>query len=194
MKDWKNEDWKAEDTREEENCSGIHGESTTHPQRKSIPLFALFDVTCDLPQDNALQEDAPSRILSVHLHFCMFWNIDDKNTVRRVETITWISAQENNCWEVVEVHVTECHTFGLWRSICTFATGTDNQKNQMWRTKWMSVGNALVTCGLSNNVTHHLCFDRSKCCWSMSFLGHQQFTSSFASSGKDNKQTIRCRE
>ena len=112
------------------------------------------------------QEDAPSRILSVHLHFCMFWNTDDKNTVRLVETITWISAQETNCWEVVEVHVTECHTFGLWRSIFTFATGTDNQKNQMWRTKWMSVGNALVTCGLSNNVTHHLCFwsDASPCC------------------------------
>ena len=128
------------------------------------PTKEINSIVCAIRRDMWLtsrrhpQEDAPSWILSVHLHFCMFWNTDDKNTVRLVETITWISAQETNCWEVVEVHVTECHTFGLWRSIFTFATGTDNQKNQMWRTKWMSVGNALVTCGLSNNVTHHLCF------------------------------------
>ena len=163
LKKWRLESWGHKSGGE---LSGIHGVSTTHQQRKSIPLFALFDVICDLPQDDTLKKMLQVGYCQFICTSACFWNTDDKKQLDLWKTITWISVQETNCWEVVEVHVTECHTFGLWRSIFTFATGTDNQKNQMWRTKWMSVGNALVTCGLSNNVTHHLCFwsDASPCC------------------------------
>jgi len=58
-------------------------------------------------------------ILSVHLYFCMFWNIDDKNTIRYVDAIMWMSVQETNWWQVVKTHITTCHTWGLWSSIYT---------------------------------------------------------------------------
>ena len=59
----------------------------------------------------------------------------------------------------------------------------------------MLVGNSLVACGLSNDVTHHLCFDPSKSCWFMQGLGHEQFILAYSLfSRKDNKNTIRCGE
>ena len=52
-KKWRLESWGPKSGGE---LSGIHGVSTTHQQRKSIPLFALFDVICDLPQDDTLKK------------------------------------------------------------------------------------------------------------------------------------------
>ena len=98
----------------------------------------------------------------------------------------WMSAQETNWWQVVKVHITACHTLGLWSSIYTLLQ--EWTKNQMKRTKWMSVGNPWVTCGLSNNVTHHLCFDRSKGCWFIRHLGHCQFVCVSAFCGTENKK------